>query len=176
MQKGTTPVSEFGCKFKVICHQMATVGHPFDETNKAHWFLCGLGSGFQSFSTSQRTVKLSPTFLNLLSYVESHEIFMTSLHIAIVTTSVAFTANTSTLSREPVSCNSCSRSGSSSRGRRPHTVNYAETMVTTCPPVQIFRPMPMEDLPLMLTWFILFRPSATPQALIGMWTLDLLPT
>lgn len=116
MQKGSSSVSEFGRKFKGVCDQLSAVGHPVEETDKAHWFLCGLGSGFETFSTSQRAVKPTPSFRNLLSYAESHEIFMASIHSNVATTPVAFTANTTAASRNPSNYNSRGRGGKTSRG------------------------------------------------------------
>ena len=45
-------VVEFGWKFKSICDQLEVIGHPVDEFNKIHWFLCGLGGAFETFSTT----------------------------------------------------------------------------------------------------------------------------
>ncbi|PWA84471.1 zinc finger, CCHC-type, Gag-polypeptide of LTR copia-type [Artemisia annua] len=67
LQKGTSSVSEYGRKFKGICDQLAAIGHPVDDVDKNHWFLCGLGPSFETFSTALRTVKPRPTFRDLLS-------------------------------------------------------------------------------------------------------------
>lgn len=65
--KGTAYVADFGRKFKNVCDQLAAIGHPVDETDKVHWFLCGLSASFETFSTAIRTSKPGPAFRDLLS-------------------------------------------------------------------------------------------------------------
>ncbi|XP_076884619.1 uncharacterized protein LOC143533863 [Bidens hawaiensis] len=48
--------------------------------DKLHWFLCGLGPSFESFSLSIKTVKPGPAFRDLVSQAESHEMFLKSIH------------------------------------------------------------------------------------------------
>ncbi|XP_022025028.1 uncharacterized protein LOC110925379 [Helianthus annuus] len=79
LQKGSSSVAEFGRKFKTICDQLAAIGHPVDETDKCHWFLCGLGTTFEHFSTTHRALGTS-SFRELLGKAENQETFMTSLH------------------------------------------------------------------------------------------------
>ena len=55
LKKGSSTVAEFARKFKGVCDQLNAIGHPLDETDKTHWFLCGLGTSFETFSTTQRT-------------------------------------------------------------------------------------------------------------------------
>ncbi|GJV73193.1 zinc finger, CCHC-type containing LTR copia-type gag-polypeptide [Tanacetum coccineum] len=43
LQKGSSIVAEFSRKFKAVCDPLTAIGHPLDETDKTHWFLCGLG-------------------------------------------------------------------------------------------------------------------------------------
>lgn len=50
-----------------------------DELDKSHWFLIGLGSSFEHFSVTYRAIKPAPTFLDLVSQAESHELFLASL-------------------------------------------------------------------------------------------------
>ncbi|GJV61904.1 retrovirus-related pol polyprotein from transposon TNT 1-94 [Tanacetum coccineum] len=80
LSKGTSTVSEYGRNFKTICDKLAAIGQPVDEMDKLHWFLCGLGASFETFSTAIRTSKPSPVFRDLLSQAESHEMFLQSLH------------------------------------------------------------------------------------------------
>ncbi|KAL9999568.1 hypothetical protein Hdeb2414_s0020g00559781 [Helianthus debilis subsp. tardiflorus] len=40
LQKGTSSVSDYGRKFKLLCDQLAAIGHPISEEDKRHWFLC----------------------------------------------------------------------------------------------------------------------------------------
>ncbi|KAI3765987.1 hypothetical protein L2E82_16034 [Cichorium intybus] len=80
LSKGTLSVSEYGRSFKSICDQLSAIGHPIDNMDKLHWFLCGLGPSFETFSTAIRTTKPAPGFRDLLSQAESHEIFLKSLH------------------------------------------------------------------------------------------------
>ncbi|KAK9067609.1 hypothetical protein SSX86_011720 [Deinandra increscens subsp. villosa] len=90
--KGNTSVSEYGRRFKAICDQLAAIGEPVADTDKIHWFLCGLGASFETFSTAIRASKPAPVFRDLLSQAESHEMFLRSLH-GPVTPQVAFTAH-----------------------------------------------------------------------------------
>ncbi|XP_071739129.1 uncharacterized protein [Rutidosis leptorrhynchoides] len=76
LQKGTSSISEYGHKFKSLCDQLAAIGHSIEETDKFHWFLCGLGSTFETFSTTQRAIKLRASFRDLVSQAESHELFL----------------------------------------------------------------------------------------------------
>ena len=54
LSKGSTPVSEFGRKFKSICDLLTAIGQSVDEPDRIHWFLCGLGATFETFSTAIR--------------------------------------------------------------------------------------------------------------------------
>ncbi|KAJ0809747.1 hypothetical protein HanPI659440_Chr01g0018831 [Helianthus annuus] len=53
LTKGQSTVADCGRKFKHICDRLSAIGHPIDEHDKHHWFLCGLGAAFETFSTSQ---------------------------------------------------------------------------------------------------------------------------
>ena len=35
---------------KTLCDQLTVMGHPVDDTDKAHWYLRGLGIDFANFS------------------------------------------------------------------------------------------------------------------------------
>ena len=93
LSKGDSSVSEYGRKFKGICDQLAAIGHTVDESDKNHWFLCGLGASFQAFSIGVRTSRVTHTFRDLLAQAEAHELFMQSLH-ATSAPVVAFSAAT----------------------------------------------------------------------------------
>ncbi|KAJ0808847.1 hypothetical protein HanPI659440_Chr01g0007901 [Helianthus annuus] len=95
LKKGDKSVAEFGCAFKAICDQLSAIGHPVDSMEQLHWFLCGLGTSFESFSTSTRSLRPIPNFVDLLASDESHEMFMKNLHGSVDTPTVAFTAQTS---------------------------------------------------------------------------------
>ncbi|GJS22683.1 putative reverse transcriptase domain-containing protein [Tanacetum coccineum] len=73
-QKGEKSVAELGHLFKLICDQLSAIGHPVDATDQVHWFLCGLGLTFETFSTYVRSSRPQPTFLDLLARTESHEL------------------------------------------------------------------------------------------------------
>ncbi|GKD30207.1 putative RNA-directed DNA polymerase [Tanacetum coccineum] len=80
ISKGTSTVSDYGRQFKGIYDKLAAIGQPVDEMDKLHWFVCGLGASFETFSTAIRTTKPFTTFRDLLSQAESHEMFLKSLH------------------------------------------------------------------------------------------------
>lgn len=51
LKKGTSCVSKFSIRFQSLCDQLSAIGHPLDESDKNHWFLCGMGSSFETFSS-----------------------------------------------------------------------------------------------------------------------------
>nr|GEY97778.1 retrovirus-related Pol polyprotein from transposon TNT 1-94 [Tanacetum cinerariifolium] len=92
-----------------------TLGLRHDD--KSHWFLCGLGSSFETFSTTQRLITPRPKFCDLVSQSESREMFLHSINDSSVAP-VAFniTHRSSTDS---------SRGCGSIRGRSPYRGHYA---------------------------------------------------
>ncbi|KAF5818056.1 putative RNA-directed DNA polymerase [Helianthus annuus] len=120
--KGNTSVSEFGRKFKSLCDQLSAIGHPVDETDKLHWFLCGLGASFETFSTAVRASKPPPPFRDLIIQAENHELFLKSLH-GHTQPVVAFNAHTTrpnnNRNRGGGRYPRGSGSGGRGRGRRP---------------------------------------------------------
>lgn len=91
LTKGSSSVTEFGRSFKNVCDQLAAIGHPIEDTDKTHWFLCGLGPSFENFSTAVRTARNNSPFRDLIAQAESHELFLQSLH-GPNTPAVAFSA------------------------------------------------------------------------------------
>ncbi|KAH6817574.1 hypothetical protein C2S51_001177 [Perilla frutescens var. frutescens] len=92
MKKGSRSVAEYGRQFKALCDQLAAIGHPVDDTDKAHWFLRGLGPSFSSFSVANMALTPLPSFRDLLSKAESFSIFQESLDTS-STPPAAFTAH-----------------------------------------------------------------------------------
>ncbi|XP_076935867.1 uncharacterized protein LOC143602738 [Bidens hawaiensis] len=78
LKKGNLFVSNYGKKFKSLCDQLAAIVELATESDKSHWFLCGLGPAFEGFSTAQRVVYPLPCLRDLLSRAESHELFLIS--------------------------------------------------------------------------------------------------
>ncbi|KAJ9554025.1 hypothetical protein OSB04_018070 [Centaurea solstitialis] len=113
MSKGTTPVSEFGRKFKSICDQLSAIGHPINENDKVHWFLCGLGATFETFSTAIRAAHTPINFRDLIAQAEGHELFLKSLHGS-SPPAVAFSADSRAVSSNPAR----GRGGRNPRGGR----------------------------------------------------------
>lgn len=66
LRRGDMSVSDFGRKFKAICDQLAAIGRPVDERDKAHWFLRGLGSQFSGFADTRMAISPMPSFHDLL--------------------------------------------------------------------------------------------------------------
>lgn len=99
MTKGNSSYSYFGRQFKVVCDKLADVGHPVEDMDKVHWFLCGPGSSFESFSTAHQAATPCPSFHNLLSHAESYDLFLKSIQNHATTATVAFTAQTQTSSK-----------------------------------------------------------------------------
>ncbi|MFS7901705.1 putative transcription factor interactor and regulator CCHC(Zn) family [Helianthus anomalus] len=96
LKKGEKSIVDFARAFKNICDQLTAIGHPIDAMDQVHWFLCGLGPSFESFSTSTRSVRPVPTFVDLVASAESHELFIKNLHGSLPTDNpiMAFLANT----------------------------------------------------------------------------------
>lgn len=92
--KGTKTVAEYGRNFKALCDHLSAIGHPVDANDQFHWFLCGLGSTFENFSTSIRPTRPPPVFSDLLARAESHEMFLQTIHRS-STPVVAFSAGVS---------------------------------------------------------------------------------
>lgn len=131
IQKGTKFVAEFGRAFKSLCDQLAAIGFPVDEDDQLHWFLCGLGLVFETFSTTVRSTRHAPSFADLLAMAESHKLFIRALH-HFATPAVAFNANSGPPVNASGNCgghgpyrggnNGGSHSGRGNRGgrRSPH--------------------------------------------------------
>lgn len=64
--KGTFSVSDYSRKFKHSCGKISAIGCPVDDMDKLHWFLCGLGASFETFSNDIRTSKPAPSFHDLV--------------------------------------------------------------------------------------------------------------
>ncbi|GJV27675.1 retrovirus-related pol polyprotein from transposon TNT 1-94 [Tanacetum coccineum] len=80
LKKGTSSVSDYCRRFKALCNQLSAIGYPVVEIDKLHWFLCGLGPSYETFSTAIRATKPAPMFHDLVTQAESHELFLQSLH------------------------------------------------------------------------------------------------
>lgn len=78
--QGTSTIAVFGRQFKNICDQLATIGHVVDESDKTHWFLCGLGYSFETFSTTICASCAPYDFRDSLAQAEGHEIVLKSIH------------------------------------------------------------------------------------------------
>ena len=109
MKRGTRPVTTYTRAFKASCDQLHAIGCPVDGTDKVHWFLCGLGPDFSSFSTVQMAQTHLPCFPDLMSKAESFKLFQKSLESP-TPSAVAFTA----------SHGSSQHGGGSSRSRHGH--------------------------------------------------------
>nr|GEU68497.1 putative zinc finger, CCHC-type [Tanacetum cinerariifolium] len=75
----------------LLDNRLSTLHHV--DTDKSHWFLCGLGSSFETFSTTQRLIRPRPSFYDLVSQVDSHELFLQTVNGSSVQP-VAFNAST----------------------------------------------------------------------------------
>ncbi|KAJ0865169.1 putative RNA-directed DNA polymerase [Helianthus annuus] len=116
LTKGSSTVAEYGRKFKGVCDQLSAIGFPVSDTDKTHWFLCGLGSTFESWSTAIRTARDPLPFRELLTKAESQEQFLHSLHPP-APPPVAFVAQTQRSSNSRSGSGSGSGSKSYSRGQ-----------------------------------------------------------
>ncbi|KAL4560122.1 hypothetical protein LXL04_032271 [Taraxacum kok-saghyz] len=126
ISKGSSSVAEFGRKFRSLFDQLAAIGQPVVDSDKVHWFFCGLGAPFETFSTAIRASRSSIGFRDLLAQAKGHELFLQSIHGS-VTPTVAFTADSPVDTRGSPS--NQGRGGRSSRGgrgrggRRPRKTN-----------------------------------------------------
>ncbi|XP_073261291.1 uncharacterized protein [Populus alba] len=124
MQRGSRTVTKYARSFRSFCDQLTAIGKPVDDTDKVHWFLCGLGSDYKIFSTSILSQFPMPSFANLIPQALSHELFSRSLHGDLSSLS-AFVAHRgssfSDVSGRPKSAISSSVSG-----------NFSRSSVVTC--------------------------------------------
>ncbi|KAL8478256.1 hypothetical protein ACS0TY_030235 [Phlomoides rotata] len=79
IKKGAHSVTKYGAVFKNLCNQLFSMGCSIDEMDKSRRFLRGLGADFHNFSTAQINLTPLPSFPDLLSKMESHDLFTTSL-------------------------------------------------------------------------------------------------
>lgn len=63
-----------------MCDQLTAIGQVFDDSDKTHWFLCGLGALFETFSTAVRTSAASYQLRDLLAKAEGHEFFLKAIN------------------------------------------------------------------------------------------------
>ncbi|KAJ0536278.1 putative RNA-directed DNA polymerase [Helianthus annuus] len=123
LRKGTSSVADFGKKFKSLCDQLSAIGHPVPDMDKTHWFLCGLGPAFETFSTAHRALYPPPPFRDLMSKAESHELFLASLNSSTPPQAAFITGQQPTPSNRGVFARGRGRSGrlgtqqSGTRGR-----------------------------------------------------------
>ena len=78
MKRTTRSATDFARVFKGFCDQLHTIGRPVDNTDKVHWFLCGLGAKFSSFSSAQMALTPLPSCGDLVSRAKSYELFQKS--------------------------------------------------------------------------------------------------
>ncbi|KAJ9556147.1 hypothetical protein OSB04_010761 [Centaurea solstitialis] len=149
IQKGSKSVAEYGRLFKNLCDQLAAIGHPVDESDQLHWFLCGLGPSFETFSTTIRSARPAPSFADLLARTESHELFSQALHRSSSPT-VAFTAThqsqpSAGRGRGGRSSRAPNQNGGRGRGRRPPHCQLCRTnghYANLCPQLSSFASRP----------------------------------
>ena len=72
MKRGTKPFVENVRVFKTLCDQIHAIGRLVEDTDKVYWFLRGLGT---NFSIAQMALTSLPCFADLISKVESFELF-----------------------------------------------------------------------------------------------------
>ena len=62
MKHGSCSVSKYSQAFKSHCDQLLAMGRPIEDTDKVYWYLHGLGHEFSTFSTTQLSWILIPSF------------------------------------------------------------------------------------------------------------------
>lgn len=67
LKKGNLSVAEYARQFKSICDKLHVIGKVVPDDEKSHWFLCGLGPTFETFSTAHRALPTIPTFCALVA-------------------------------------------------------------------------------------------------------------
>ena len=122
-KRDLNPLPNMAGYSKPFCDQLAAIGHPVDDSDQFHWFFCGLGPSFETFSTSIRSARPAPSFADLLDRTESHELFYQALHRSSSPT-VAFTAThqpqpSAGRGRGGRSSRAPNQYGGRGRGRRP---------------------------------------------------------
>lgn len=87
-------IAEYGRNFKLLCDQLSAIGKKVEDAELLHWFLYGLRSSFETFSTTILSTRPASSLPELLAKAESHELFMRALHDSTAPT-VAFSAQSS---------------------------------------------------------------------------------
>lgn len=95
MKKDARTVVEYSHEFKSVYDQLAAMGRSMNYLNKIHWYLCGIGSTFSTFSTTQLSLSPLPSFTDNVPLAESYENFVKSLELP----STGSTSNAFTVSR-----------------------------------------------------------------------------
>ncbi|XP_071729369.1 uncharacterized protein [Rutidosis leptorrhynchoides] len=131
LKKGSSTVSEY----------------PLADDDKTHWYLCGLGSSFKTFSTTQRLLTPRPLFRALVSQAESHGLFLQSVsdsvvaHVAFNTASSNNSTNITSRGRGKSYMRGSSSRGMGRGNRRPTHCQLCRTdghYAKKCPDIQTF--------------------------------------
>lgn len=78
LNRYTLFVSDFAKKFKSLCDHLIVTGYHVDNMDKTHWFLCGLGLAYKTFTTapwaiyphsSSQTFSLEPRTMNIFWFL-----------------------------------------------------------------------------------------------------------
>ena len=72
-KKDTVPLNDFIRNFKLTCDQLNAIGKPVPDQKKVFWLLNGLGSRYESFSTTMLKPPV-PSYLDLIPLLHSHEL------------------------------------------------------------------------------------------------------
>nr|TKR59016.1 hypothetical protein D5086_0000327510 [Populus alba] len=79
MRRGSRSILEYSRIFKAHCNQLSTMGCPIEDTDKVHWYLRGLGHEFSTFSITQLSLTLIPSFKDIVPKAESFDLFSKSI-------------------------------------------------------------------------------------------------
>ena len=134
IKSATHPVTAYARAFKALCDQLHAIGHPIDGTDKVHWFLHGLGPGFSNFSTAQMAQTHLPCFLDLVSKVESFELFQKYLESPIPSVATFTTSHGSSQCGGGSSHSRCGCGNGSSHESSSHRQGRAQPVQGRRPP------------------------------------------
>uniref|UniRef100_A0A2N9EXT0 Uncharacterized protein n=1 Tax=Fagus sylvatica TaxID=28930 RepID=A0A2N9EXT0_FAGSY len=117
-KKDMVPLNDFIRNFKLTCDQLNAIGKPVPDQKKVFWLLNGLGSRYESFSTTMLKPPV-PSYLDLIPLLHSHELRNKSFLIDQPNPAVAFVGQRFNSNKGPQSSFNSRGKGFHQSGSRP---------------------------------------------------------
>nr|TKS15755.1 hypothetical protein D5086_0000030010 [Populus alba] len=79
MKRGSCSVAEYSRAFNSHCDQLSAMRCLVEDSNEVHWYLCGLGHEFSTFSIAQLSLTLIPSFNDVVPKAGSFDLFFKTI-------------------------------------------------------------------------------------------------